>query len=177
MSRLAKKPILIPAGVTVTLTSGSVKVKGPQGELSLDVRPEVKIEQADSALNVSAVKLNKKTKALPGTYVSHLKNMLSGVTKKFEKKLILEGVGYKSDVKGKNLVLALGFSHPVDVAIPEGLTVTAEKNLITIQGVDKELVGQYAAKVRDLKKPEPYKGKGFRYETEVIRRKQGKKSV
>jgi large subunit ribosomal protein L6 len=103
--------------------------------------------------------------------------MMEGVTKGFEKKLILEGVGYKSAVSGKNLDLALGFSHPVKIEIPEGLTVTADKNLITITGTDKELVGQFSAYVRSLKKPEPYKGKGFRYDNEVIRRKQGKKSA
>lgn len=177
MSRLAKKPIMIPQGVVVTLTPTSVKVKGPQGELDLMIRPDVKIEQAEGTLSVSAAKVNKKTKALPGTYVAHLKNMINGVTKKFEKKLLLEGVGYKSEVRGKNLVLALGFSHPVEVTVPECLTVTAEKNVISIQGISKELVGQFAAKVRALKEPEPYKGKGFRYDDEVIRRKQGKKSV
>jgi large subunit ribosomal protein L6 len=177
MSRLAKKPLMIPTGVTVTLSSGMVKVKGPQGELDLKVRPEIKIVQEANTLSVSAVNLNKKTKALPGTYASHLQNMLDGVTKKFEKKLILEGVGYKSEVKGKSLILALGFSHPVEMPIPADLAVTAEKNVISIQGVSKESVGEFAAKVRDLKKPEPYKGKGFRYEGEIIKRKQGKKSV
>jgi large subunit ribosomal protein L6 len=103
--------------------------------------------------------------------------MLAGVVTPYEKKLILEGVGYKSEVKGTDLALALGFSHPVKVAIPEGLTMTAEKNNLTITGIDKELVGSFAAKIRSLKKPEPYKGKGFRYADEVIKRKQGKKSA
>ena len=117
------------------------------------------------------------SRSLLGTYASHIKNMIVGVTTGYEKKLILEGVGFKSAVSGKSLDLALGFSHPVKVEIPEGLAVTADKNLITISGIDKEKVGQFSAYVRSLKKPEPYKGKGFRYDNEVIRRKQGKKSA
>jgi large subunit ribosomal protein L6 len=112
-----------------------------------------------------------------GTYASHVRNMLKGVTEGFSKKLIVEGVGYKWDVQGKTLNLALGFSHPVKVAIPEGLTVVAEKGTLTISGHDKEVIGQFAADIRALKKPEPYKGKGIRYEGEVIRRKQGKKAA
>ena len=128
-------------------------------------------------VTLSVPKENKQTKALWGTYASHINNMIKGVNDGFEKKLILEGVGFKSQVSGNKLVLALGFSHPVEVIIPEGLSVKAEKNLLTILGIDKELVGSFSAKVRALKKPEPYKGKGFRYFDEIIRRKQGKKSV
>ena len=120
---------------------------------------------------------DKFSKSLWGTYASHLLNMIAGVQNPYQKKLILEGIGFKSEVKGKDLNLALGFSHPVIVKIPEGITATAEKNNITITGIDKELVGNFAASVRALKKPEPYKGKGMRYEGEVIRRKQGKKTV
>ncbi|MEK7068361.1 MAG: 50S ribosomal protein L6, partial [Patescibacteria group bacterium] len=116
-------------------------------------------------------------RALVGTYASHIRNMLQGVTAGFTKKLLVEGVGFKWDVQGKTVNLALGFSHPVKVAIPEGLTVTADKGALTIVGFDKELVGQFAANIRALKKPEPYKGKGIRYEGEVIRRKQGKKAA
>jgi large subunit ribosomal protein L6 len=112
-----------------------------------------------------------------GTVASHIRNMVKGVTDSYTKKLILEGVGYKSNVAGSSLDLALGFSHPVKIEIPQGLTVTADKNIITITGIDKELVGQFSAYIRSLKKPEPYKGKGFRYDNEVIRRKQGKKSA
>jgi len=112
-----------------------------------------------------------------GTYASHIKNMVQGVNDGFEKKLVLDGVGFKSQVNGNKLVLALGFSHPVEVDIPEGLNVEAVKNLLTITGIDKELVGSFSAKVRALKKPEPYKGKGFHYHDEIVRRKQGKKSV
>jgi len=177
MSRLAKKPLLIPENVTVSLGLGSISVKGPLGDLSLLVRPEVKITQEENALSIVTLKNSKQAKALLGTYASLIKSMLKGVKTKFQKKLILEGVGYKSEVKGNKLVLALGFSHPVEVLIPEGITVTAEKNNITIAGSNKALVGEFSARVRALKKPEPYKGKGFRYEDEVIRRKQGKKSV
>ena len=112
-----------------------------------------------------------------GTYASHLKNMIAGTHTPYQKKLILEGVGFKSEVAGNKMNLALGFSHPVNVQIPEGLTVKAEKNNITITGIDKDMVGQFASALRALRKPEPYKGKGFRYEGEVIRRKQGKKSA
>lgn len=177
MSRLAKKPIIIPQGVTVLLDFGSMSVKGPLGELSILVKPEVVIEQVPEGISITTKRNTKLAHALLGTYASLLKNMIKGVKEKFVKKLILEGVGYKSEVKGKNLNLALGFSHPVEVAIPDSLTVEAVKNVITIQGIDKALVGEFAAKVRALKKPEPYKGKGFRYENEIIRRKQGKKSV
>lgn len=177
MSRLAKKPILIPQGVTVSHEAGNIAVKGPLGELSMHVRPEIKITDEANAISISTERTNKQSRALVGTYASHIKNMLKGVKEKYQKKLILEGVGYKSEVKGDKMLLALGFSHPVEVPLPKGITATAEKNLITIQGIDKGLVGEFAGKIRSLKKPEPYKGKGFRYEGEVIRRKQGKKSV
>lgn len=178
MSRIAKQPIPIPKGVEVKLDASVLSVKGPKGSLTRDVKPDVVI-----LIDAENVVLKPKddtsifSRALWGTYASHVKNMIAGVTEGYAKKLILEGVGFKSEVKGKELVLALGFSHGVNVAIPEGLTVTAEKNVITISGTDKEAVGQFAAKVRAMKKPEPYKGKGFRYDGEVIRRKQGKKAA
>ncbi len=178
MSRIAKQPIPIPAGTEVTLANGVLTVKGPKGTLTRPVKDDVVI-----VIDGGTVTLSPKnesdifSRALWGTYASHVKNMLAGVTTPYVKKLILEGVGFKSEVKGKDLALALGFSHPVSVSIPEGLTVTAEKNVITITGIDKEQVGQFAASVRAMKKPEPYKGKGFRYEGEVIRRKQGKKAA
>lgn len=178
MSRIAKLPIPIPSGTTVTLDNGSLTVKGPKGTLVRELRPEVTV--VVDAATVTLTPANEAdifSRALWGTYASHVKNMIAGVNTPYQKKLILEGVGFKSEVKGKDLALALGFSHPVNVPIPEGLTVTAEKNLITISGIDKEAVGQFAAKVRSLKKPEPYKGKGFRYDDEVIRRKQGKKAA
>ena len=131
----------------------------------------------DKAITLTPKRNDKFSKALWGTYASHIKNMIKGVETPYQKKLILEGVGFKSEVKGKEFVFALGFSHPVIVKIPDGITATAEKNNITITGIDKELVGSFTAIVRALKKPEPYKGKGMRYEGEVIRRKQGKKTA
>lgn len=177
MSRLAKKPIDIVAGTTITISGDTVTVQGPKGTLTRTFRPEISIEQVENTLVLTPHGDNVFVRSLWGTVGSHLRNMMQGVTNGFEKKLILEGVGFKSVVNGDSLDLALGFSHPVKVPIPQGLTVTAEKNLVTVSGIDKELVGQFTAQVRSLKKPEPYKGKGFRYDDEIIRRKQGKKSA
>ncbi len=177
MSRLAKKPIEIPAGTTVTFTDGLLAVKGPKGALEKKLKGDVTVTIEGNQITLVPKNDLPETRAIIGTFASHMKNMIAGVNAPYAKKLILEGVGFKSDVKGKDLVLALGFSHGVTVPIPEGLAVTAEKNNITVTGIDKELVGQFTAKVRALKKPEPYKGKGFRYDTEVIRRKQGKKTA
>ena len=136
----------------------------------------ISVEVGTDGVQVSKLTSAKEAQALVGTYASHVRNMMTGVTTGFSKKLLVEGVGFKWDVAGKTLNLALGFSHPVKMAIPEGLTVVAEKATLTISGFDKELVGQFAANIRALKKPEPYKGKGIRYDGEVIRRKQGKKA-
>ncbi len=178
MSRIAKQPIPIPEKTTITLVDGLFTVAGPKGTLSRVFKNDV-VVLVDAA-TVTLMPKNDKdifSRALWGTYASHVKNMIAGVNTGYQKKLILEGVGFKSEVKGKDLMLALGFSHGVVVPIPDGLTVTAEKNNITISGIDKEAVGQFASKIRAMKKPEPYKGKGFRYEGEVIRRKQGKKAA
>jgi large subunit ribosomal protein L6 len=178
MSRVGKQHIEIPTGTTATLSGNVFSVKGPKGNLSREFNTAlVEIVVAEKEITFNPKGEDKFARSLWGTTASHVKNMVEGVNNGYAKKLILEGVGFKSDVAGKNLNLALGFSHPVVVAIPEGLTVTAEKNNITVSGIDKELVGQFTAKVRSLKKPEPYKGKGFRYDGEVIRRKQGKKSA
>lgn len=177
MSRIGKKGIDIPEKTEVKIDSGVISVKGPKGSLERSFRPDISVSIDGNHVSLSVAKENKQMNALWGTYASHIKNMIKGVNEGFEKKLVLEGVGYKSQVTGNKLMLALGFSHPVEVEIPEGLNVKAEKNLLTISGTDKELVGSFSAKVRDMKKPEPYKGKGFRYHDEVIRRKQGKKSV
>ena len=177
MSRIGKQEIIIPAGVEVTKVDGVITVKGPKGALSKIFRDDITIDITATGITLNIKRNDKFSKSLWGTYASHLKNMIAGVQAPYVKKLILEGVGFKSEVKGKELHFALGFSHPVVVAIPEGLTATAEKNNITITGIDKELVGSFTAGVRSLKKPEPYKGKGMRYEGEVIRRKQGKKTA
>ncbi len=177
MSRIAKKPIAIPEKTEVSYANGNLTVKGPLGSLSKTFRPEIEVKIENNEVTLTPVRNSLDILALWGTYAAHLKNMLLGVHTAFQKKLIVEGIGFKSDVKGKELVMALGFSHPVNMVIPEGLKVTAEKNVITVSGMDCELVGSFAANVRSMKKPEPYKGKGVRYDNEVIRRKQGKKSV
>ena len=177
MSRLAKRPIAIPAKTEVTVSGGLVMVKGPKGTLQKPLNRLVDIAVGQEGVQVSTKQESIAARATLGTYASHVRNMIEGVNQGFTKKLLVEGVGYKWEVKGKELNLALGFSHPVKVAIPEGLTVTIEKGVLSIAGFDKELVGQFAADVRALKKPEPYKGKGIRYDDEVIRRKQGKKAA
>lgn len=177
MSRLGKNPIEITAGATVAVSGDTVTIKGAKGELVRTFRPEISVEVKDNTIVLTPNGDNVFIRSLWGTIGSHVRNMMEGVTKGFEKKIILEGVGFKSAVNGTSLDLALGFSHPVKIPVPAGLTVTADKNIITISGIDKESVGQFAAYVRSLKKPEPYKGKGFRYDGEVIRRKQGKKSA
>jgi large subunit ribosomal protein L6 len=151
-------------------------VKGPLGELTRAFGSDVNVAVIDTQVVLTPI-AGTSNPALWGTYASHVKNMLAGVTTPFSKELLLEGVGFKSEVQGDNLNLALGFSHPVKVKIPKGLKVTAEKNVVTVSGSDIEQVGQFSAYIRDLKKPEPYKGKGFRYRGEVIRRKEGKKTV
>jgi len=177
MSRLAKRPIAIPAKTEVTVSGGLVVVKGPKGTLQKPLHRLVTVEVGKEGVQVSQKGESLQSRALIGTYASHVKNMIGGVNTGFSKKLLIEGVGFKWDVQGKMLNLALGFSHPVKVAIPEGLTVKADKGALDISGFDKELVGQFAADIRALKKPEPYKGKGIRYDGEVIRRKQGKKAA
>jgi large subunit ribosomal protein L6 len=177
MSRVGKQQLEVPANTTVDFTGGVFTVKGPLGTLSKVFTDTITINIENNVVTFAPKKDDPFSRALWGTYASHVKNMLAGVNTPYVRKLILEGVGFKSEVKGTDLNLALGFSHPVVVAIPNGLTVTAEKNNITVTGIDKELVGAFTAKVRALKKPEPYKGKGFRYSDEVIRRKAGKKTA
>lgn len=178
MSRVGKQIITVPAGVELSLVSGLLTVKGPKGTLAKTFKTDVIDIKIDNGQVTFTPKSEENAaRALWGTYASHVQNMLTGVTEGYEKKLELEGVGFKSEVQGTNIKFALGFSHPVILAIPESLKVTAEKNVITISGADKEVVGQFAAKVRDQKPPEPYKGKGIHYAGEYIRRKQGKKAV
>lgn len=177
MSRIGKKIIAIPAKTEVSYASGVLTVKGPLGELKKEFKPDVAITIADGNVTLQPVRESLELRALWGTYSAHVQNMINGVHKAFEKKLIVEGIGYKADIKGTELVMALGFSHLVKVALPANLKVTAEKNIITVTGIDCDAVGQFVANVRSFKKPEPYKGKGIRYSDEVIRRKQGKKSV
>lgn len=177
MSRIGKKVIAIPEKTEVSFVSGVFSVKGPSGQLSKTFKPDITISLSPTEIVLNPVKKDIATNALWGAYGSHITNMITGVNTPFTKKLILEGIGYKSEVKGDKLVMALGFSHPVNVTIPPTLKVSADKNIITVSGIDKEEVGRFSANLRAMKKPEPYKGKGFRYEGEVIKRKQGKKTA
>ena len=177
MSRLAKRPIEVPKQTEINVSGASIAVKGPKGTLTRAGHRLISVEVKPEGVQVSTKSDSIEARAALGTYASHIRNMFEGVTKGFTKKLLVEGVGYKWDVQGKTLNLALGFSHPVKMPIPEGLTVKADKGVLEISGFDKEVVGQFAANVRAMKKPEPYKGKGIRYEGEVIRRKQGKKAA
>lgn len=178
MSRIGKQKVIVPNGTEVKLTGVVFSVKGPKGTLVRNFPGDVTLHIEGNEITFTPNKEgDREVNALWGTYASHVKNMIIGVNEGYTKKLILEGVGFKSEVTGKTLNLALGFSHPVKVSIPEGITVTAEKNNISVSGIDKELVGSFTASIRAMKKPEPYKGKGFRYSDEVIRRKQGKKAA
>ena len=176
MSRVAKAPVDVPAGVTITLSGQDIKVKGPVGELSRTIHSLVAVSHEDNTITTGVVTEDKAAWAQAGTARALINNMVEGVSKGFEKKLVLNGVGYRAKAAGKNLNLSLGFSHPVDHAIPEGITVeTPSQTEITLKGADKQLVGQTAANIRAYRKPEPYKGKGIRYADENVRRKEAKK--
>lgn len=177
MSRIGKQITTIPEGTTVTMSEGILTVKGPKGELTKKFLPIVEVSIEGSELSFKPKQNDAFGRSLWGTYSSHAKNMIMGVNTPYVKKLILEGVGYKGEVQGNTLKLALGFSHPVNVEIPNEVTVLIEKGVYTFTSIDKESVGSFAAKIRSLKKPEPYKGKGFRYDDEIIKRKQGKKAA
>lgn len=177
MSRLAKRPIAIPSGVEITATPSTVSVKGPLGTLSRKSGIGIEITVGEGGVQVTQKSSSLAASALTGTYASHIRNMIEGVTKGFSQRMLIEGVGYKWDVMGDSIKLALGFSHPVNVKIPAGIKASVEKGILTISGNDKEAVGQFSANIRALKVPEPYKGKGIRYEAEVVRRKQGKKTA
>lgn len=177
MSRIGKLPIQIPTGTDVTIDGHTVTVKGPKGELRRAFRSEVTIEVTDGQVIVNPVNDTQFAQALWGTVASHIGNMVDGVNTPYQKKLIIEGVGYRAEMSGNTLVLSLGYSHKIELETPEGLEVLVEKNTLTISGVDKEAVGQFTAKIRSYRKPEPYKGKGIRYENEIIKRKEGKRAV
>ena len=177
MSRIGKQTITVPAGTDVNVADGVVAVKGKGGELRKKVNSLVNITVADGTVAVNPVDESRAAHAMWGTFASHVQNMIQGVNEGFEKKLIVEGVGFKVNLNGKTLVLEVGFSHSVEMEVPEGVEVIVEKNEITIKGADKEQVGQFAANVRAVKKPEPYKGKGIRYSDEVVRRKEGKRAA
>lgn len=179
MSRIGKKPVSILDGVTVEVEKGRiVSVKGPKGSLSFHFEREISVAVEAEAKEVTATvaQSTKRSPALWGTTARLIENMILGVKEGFEKKLELNGVGYRMALKGKSIDLALGFSHPVVVPIPEGIDVKIENNIMTINGIDKRAVGQFTADIRALKPVEPYKGKGFRYVGEIVRRKEGKKA-
>ena len=176
MSRLAKKPIAV-GKAAVSVEGGMLSVKGAKGTLMKRVHPSVSVAVLEDGVSVTPKDRSRLAKALTGTFASHVKNMVQGVETPYMKKLILEGVGYRVELKGKDLVLTVGFSHTVPLRIPEDVTAAVEKNVITLTSPNKESVGQFSANVRKVKPPEPYLGKGIRYDGEVIRRKQGKKAV
>ncbi len=178
MSRIGKQPIVIPQGVQVTLKEGTIAVTGPKGTLARDPHMDMGVMISATEIVVAPVRQTKKSSALWGLTRSLIANMVEGVTTGFKKKLILDGIGYRMTADGPSaLNLALGFSHPVRFDAPEGITFTVEKNTVTVSGIDKELVGRIASSLRALKKPEPYKGKGMRYDGEIFRRKAGKKAA
>ena len=178
MSRLGKLPIKLEAGTQVKIDAGFIIVKGPKGELKQANSDLVKIEIKPDEVLVSIADINnRKQKAFWGLYRSLIQNMVEGVTKGFQKQLEINGIGYKANVNGKKLVLNVGYSHQVDYNLPEGIEAKVEGKIITISGIDKQLVGETAAQIRKVRKPEPYKGKGIKYVDEIIRRKEGKSAV
>jgi len=175
VSRIGKTPIPIPAGVTAKIEGQTVFAKGPKGELSVCIHPEMKLKLEDGKISVERPSNAKMHRSLHGLSRTLVANVIDGVTKGFEKKLEIIGVGYRAELKGKNLMLTIGFSHPILFTPPEEIKITTEgNNIVVVQGIHKELVGQVAAKLRSLKPPEPYKGKGIRYLGEFVRKKAGK---
>jgi large subunit ribosomal protein L6 len=179
MSKIGKKPIAIPDGVEVKIVDGVLEAKGPKGSLSLEINPQAKVNIAEKEITVEKARKSKEASAIWGLTRALVNNVIIGVKDGYEKKLELQGVGYRMAVAGKKINLALGFSHPVEVMVPEEVEAKLaekENNVLIISGIDKQKVGQFAAEVRALKKVEPYKGKGFRYQGEKVRRKVGKKA-
>ena len=178
MSKIGKLPVAVPAGVTVTCSDGLVSVKGPKGELKQDYNEAIDIKVEGTEIILTTKNNEKQTNAYHGLYRSLIANMVKGVTEGFTKTLIITGVGYRAEVKGKELVMNLGYSSDYIAIIPDGLTVVATPDgKLSISGINKQLVGEFSSQIRKLRKPEPYKGKGIRYDNEVIRRKVGKTGV
>lgn len=177
MSKIGKKPIIIPEGVEVKIDDGILKIKGKRGELSLLILPFIKIDLNEQAISLSAEGDFKQARANWGTMRALANNAVIGVSDGFSKALEIGGVGYRASLEGNNLVLNIGFTNPVKIIPPEGIIISVEKNVIKVSGNDKALVGKTAAEIRAKKKPEPYKGKGIKYQGEIIRRKEGKKAA
>lgn len=174
MSKVGKTPVSLPEGVTVTITGKTVVVKGPKGELTLTLPASVGVEQADGELRLTSRMATKAQTAVYGTYRALLQNMVTGVTTGWSKTLEIVGTGYRAEVQNGALVLTIGYSHPVTIPSQEGISFKVEKNDVTVEGVDRQAVGQVAANIRAVRPPEPYKGKGIKYKNEQIRRKAGK---
>lgn len=174
MSRVGKKPISIPKGVEVKIEGSLVTVKGPKGELKRQIHPAVVVNQDGDNLIVSVRNGNRQSRSLQGLFRVLIDNMVIGVSKGFEKALEIVGIGYRAELKGRIAVFSLGYSHPVNFELPEGVDAKIERSKVTLSGIDKQLLGETAARIRRLRKPEPYKGKGIKYANEVIRRKAGK---
>lgn len=176
MSRIGSKPVSIPEGVSVDIKENEIEVKGKNASLSVPILESIKIEKKDGEILFSPEKETKQAKSNWGTMRSLVNNAIKGASENFSKELVVEGIGYRANIEGNELVMGLGYSHSIRFTIPDGLEITVEKNVITIKGADKAQVGEAAAKIRSFKKPEPYKGKGIRYSDEVVKRKTGKKA-
>lgn len=175
MSRIGKKEIQIPKNTEVSIDKSKIRVKSKKGEMSYDIPTEIKVRKVDSAIRVSRLKETKEAQALHGLCRSIINNMVTGVSEGFKKKLVIQGVGYRSQIENNNLIVNVGYSHPVIIQETKGISISVDNNThITISGIDKEKVGQIAATIRSIRPPEPYKGKGIRYENEIVRRKVGK---
>ncbi|WP_109808681.1 50S ribosomal protein L6 [Sphingosinithalassobacter portus] len=176
MSRIGKRPVAIPAGVTANIDGAEVSVKGPKGTLTMPKDPLVTYELTDNGISVQPINQTKRARSFWGMQRTMVQNLVDGVTQGFSKKLLISGVGYRASASGRKLKLQLGFSHDVDIDVPEGLEVkTPDQTTVEISGIDKQKVGQLAAEIRRWRKPEPYKGKGIKYDGEYIFRKEGKK--
>lgn len=175
MSRIGKKPIALPQGVNVDIKDGMVSVQGPKGSLSRPLLEGIQVDMKEGALAIKRANDTKRVRSYHGLMRTLVANMVDGVSKGFEKKLEIVGIGYRSELQGNSIVLYLGYSHPINFPLPAGISADIEKQtIVTIKGIDKELVGQVSAKIRDLRRPDPYKGKGVKYAGEVLRKKAGK---
>jgi large subunit ribosomal protein L6 len=174
MSRIGKKPILLPKGVTINISNNALSVKGPKGELGRSLPSGVKVDVQNSAITVERQDDSRENRAKHGLVRALLFNMVKGVTEGFERRLEINGVGYRAEVSGQKMTLALGYSHPVVYELPKGISAKIDKNILILNGYDRELLGETAAKIRSFRPPEPYKGKGIKYMEEIIRRKVGK---
>lgn len=177
MSRIGKQPVAIPSGVKVEWVPPVVKVQGPKGELKWELKPGIRLEVEDKVVRVVRENEERQTRAWHGLYRALVANMVHGVSKGYEKKLEVMGVGYRAEVKGRELHMLLGYSHPLVYPIPEGVEISVDKSFIVVQGIDKQQVGQVSAEIKAFRPPEPYKGKGIKYADEVLRRKAGKAAV